>query len=511
MVAVHREVERKLTVDAGFTLPDLTTVDAVTSVRAHAPFTMRAVYFDTTERTLFRWRITMRRREGGSDAGWHVKLPVAGADASARDELRLPLGNAPADLVPAALVDIVSPLLRGLAVMPLVIVETTRTPHDLLDASGRIVAEVVDDAVRGIDVDSGQTIGAFREIEVEATDGDDDDALAVVDTVATLLAAHGAVPSSVSKAARLLGLATSGPADVPDLPLPGRHALAADVMSAVLARHVRHLLFADVAVRRDLPDSVHQMRVACRRLRSTLKAFRPLLDEQWADALREELKWMATELGAIRDTEVLLTHLDASADLLPPADAQRAREVINPWLQRRLSGARSGALAALRSDRHDWLIDDLVNAVHEPRALDAAYAPADEVLPGLLEESWKPLAKAMRRRDDSSSSADWHRARIKAKGARYVAEALAPVFGKPVKRLGQRLAEVTEVLGEHQDAVVAQDTLRELSAHADIDAAAAVALGMLAQVEFELEQDLRDDAAKPWKRARRAARQAGVQ
>ena len=510
MVAVHREVERKLTVDAEFTLPDLTSVDAVSSVRPHAPFTMRAVYFDTTERTLFRWRITMRRREGGADAGWHVKLPVAGADSSARDELRLPLGSASPDAVPAALVDIVSPLLRGLSVAPLVVVETTRTPYDLLDADGLVVAEVVDDAVRGIDVETGQVVGTFREIEVEAADGDDKTSVAVVDAVAALLAEHGAVPSSLSKAARLLGVATSGPADVPDLPIPGRQALAADVISAVLAMHVRHLLFADVAVRRDQPDAVHQMRVACRRLRSTLKAFRPLLDTEWADTLREELKWMATELGAIRDTEVLLMHLDAAADLLPPADAQHARAVIDPWLQRRLTAARSGALAALRSDRHDWLVDDLVSAVHEPRTVDAAYAPAAEVLPGLLAQAWTPLAKAMKRLRHDSDAADWHRARIKAKSARYVAEALAPVFGKPVRRLGKRLADVTEVLGEHQDAVVAQATLRELSTHSEVDAAAAVALGMLAQVEFEIEQDLRDDAVKPWKRAQRAARQAGV-
>ena len=81
--STHREVERKLRVHGLFDLPDLAALDLADSVRHHEPYVMRAVYHDTDSLALFRWGVTLRRREGGSDEGWHMKLPVAGADGSA--------------------------------------------------------------------------------------------------------------------------------------------------------------------------------------------------------------------------------------------------------------------------------------------------------------------------------------------------------------------------------------------------------------------------------------------
>ncbi|MSY98126.1 MAG: CYTH domain-containing protein, partial [Actinobacteria bacterium] len=80
--SVHREVERKLRVPAQFTLPDLVSSGVLTSWAPGGPFEMTAVYYDTPDLRLFRWRITLRRRVGGNDAGWHLKLPVAKADGS---------------------------------------------------------------------------------------------------------------------------------------------------------------------------------------------------------------------------------------------------------------------------------------------------------------------------------------------------------------------------------------------------------------------------------------------
>ena len=164
-ISTHREVERKLKVDEAFDLPDLTAAGVAASVEADEPFTLDAVYHDTADLTLFRWGITLRRREGGHDEGWHMKLPVAGADGSARDELRLPLDAGPVGSVPGAFVEVVAPLLRELPLSAVVTLSTERTPHVLIDAAGRELVEVVDDVVTVLR--DGRIVSVFREIEVD--------------------------------------------------------------------------------------------------------------------------------------------------------------------------------------------------------------------------------------------------------------------------------------------------------------------------------------------------------
>jgi len=130
----------------------------------------------------------------------------------------------------------------------------------------------------------------------------------------------------------------------------------------VIAEHTRQLLLADVGIRRGLPDSIHQMRVAARRLRSTLSAFKGLVDADQAQRLRGELAWIARELGAVRDLEVLLGRLiRQAAELSDPSDADVAAGVVRSELERRLDAAQSSALVALRSARHFDLVKDLID------------------------------------------------------------------------------------------------------------------------------------------------------
>jgi CHAD domain-containing protein len=505
----HREVERKLRVHGLFEMPDLADAGSGIATERHEPFTMLAVYHDTAQLTLFRWGITLRRREGGGDEGWHMKLPVAGADGSSRDEMRLPLDSGPVGAVPGAFVEVISPLLREQHLGAVITLSTERTPTILTGPDGHPLVEVVDDIVTVLH--EGRTVSVFREIEVEALDPEDPASLDTIDLVVRRLLDLGAEPSSVSKAASALGPRTAEPPDVPALSVPGPDGLAVDAIRAVLAQHVRHLLMADVGVRRDLPDSVHQMRVAARRLRSSLATFAPLLDADTATGLKEELKWVASELGAIRDTEVMLERLDAHAGDLPDvADVQRARAAIDPFLTGRLATARSSALAALRSDRHQQLVDDLMSAAIDPPVVDAAYTPCSESLFPLVSRTWARLDKAIARLDLDGPSTPWHLARIKAKRARYAAESVAAIFGKDMQRLAARLADVTELLGDHQDAHVAQTIIRELAAHADTDGATGLSLGLLHSYESEVEIIDRLRFADLWPGVRRSARKAGV-
>ena len=125
----------------------------------------------------------------------------------------------------------------------------------------------------------------------------------------------------VSKTARALGPLASAEPDVAQ-PHPTRpQDPAGEVVQAHIARNVRALILQDVRVRRGLPDAVHQMRVAARRIRSGLKVFTPLVDPDWSEHLRSELQWVASTLGEIRDREVL------EVRLLGPRPARRPESV----------------------------------------------------------------------------------------------------------------------------------------------------------------------------------------
>ena len=503
---VHREVERKLRVPAQFTFPDLVSSGVITSWTPGNPFEMTAVYYDTPELRLFRWRITLRRRVGGDDAGWHLKLPVAKADESSRDEVRLPLDAGAPGVVPATLADIVSPLVRDSQLLPVVTVTTMRTPYLVSDSNGTSVIEIVDDQVV-VSETANQTTTSFREIEVEALDAEDQGSLALMDIIASAFIGAGAIPGSTSKAASALGARATSPPDIPIIAMTTREGVAIDAIRSMIGDHARHLLFADVGVRRDTEDSVHQMRVAARRLRSTLRTFGPLLEADWTSTLTEELAWMAQELGAIRDTEVLLKRLVKDATVLDPSD-ELAPSAITAWLNARLKSARAGALAALRSDRHEYLLEDLVAAAREPQVLDDAYLPCEEVLPNLVSREWSALRKSVSGLQIDTPSPAWHRARIKAKRARYAVEAVSPIFGPAAAAFGRALADVTEVLGDHQDTYIAQHLLLELSGKSG--GPTAFMLGRLYAYEVDREMDYRDDFVKLWPQVRKAAKNSGL-
>lgn len=505
--ATHREIERKFRVHGLFELPDLRAEGCAPLALVGAPFEMSAVYHDTDELTLFRWGITLRRREGGKDEGWHMKLPVPGADGSTRDELHLDLAAGSVGSVPGAFVEVVSPLLHELPLAPVLNLSTVRTPIVLQDADGADLVEVVDDVVT-IRHD-GRVVSVFREIEVELLDTSSA-ATEILECVSRLLLRLGAEPSSVSKAASALGPRTAEPPDVPPFPYPAPDGLAVDAIRAVLTQHVRHLLLADVAVRRDLPDSVHQMRVAARRLRSSLTTFAPLLDPDACMEMRDDLRWLASELGAIRDTEVMKDRLDEHCDALAPDDAERCRAIIDPQLDTRMAAARSSALAALRSDRHQQLIDDLMEAAVSPPVTTAAFQPCSVALPPLLRRTWRRLSRSIAALDLDGPSAPWHEARIKAKRARYSAEALEEVFGRSMRKLADALAEVTEVLGDHQDAHVAQTLLRELASQSAVDGTTGLSLGLLHAFETTVEFEDRQRFRQIWPDVRRRARAAGA-
>jgi len=484
------EVERKYDVGADTSMPDLGGLADVAGVTQDR-YELDATYFDTDDLRLRAAGVTLRRRTGGSDAGWHLKLPY-GAD---REEVRL--DGETAAQVPGALHALVRARTRQRELLPVARLTTTRTVRRLVTSGGRVLVEVADDVVVGRAADSEGDV-SWREWEVELVDGDP----AVLDVVERVLLAAGASPSgSGSKVARVLG---RRPVAAGQEPWWARRAVssskvtAGGVLQAHLREQVEELIARDPQVRRDLPDALHKMRVATRRLRSALSTFRPLLDRARTEPMREELRWLAGVLGEVRDTEVMharLTALVAAQDpdlVVGPVQAR-----VDEVLSARYRAAHEQVLTQLEGPRYLALLDALDALVAEPPLLPLARERARDILPGLVLRAWKRLDRAMVHAQAASGEEQdllLHEARKDAKKARYAAEGVASAYGKPATAYAKAVTRLQEVLGEHQDGVVTRAVLRELAELAQAAGESAFTYGRL----HALEQARADQAAAQW-------------
>ncbi|MFE7412201.1 CYTH and CHAD domain-containing protein [Streptomyces laurentii] len=452
-----REIERKYEATGETRLPDLTRAKGVATVRPHGVTALDAVYYDTADLRLAADSLTLRRRTGGADAGWHLKFPVA---AGVRDEIRAPLS----DTLPRSLAGLLRSRVRTTPVHPVVRLRSRRDVHHLHAADGALLAEVSVDTVHAERLAgcSGRT-AEWTEIEVELADDADP---AVLDAVEKRLAKAGVVPSSApSKLARALA-ETGAPAPAP--PPPDDLHTAGTAVLAYVRRQADALVRLDPAVRRDLPDAVHRMRVACRRLRSTLRTYGKVLDRTVTDPLGAELRWLAGELGAARDLEVLDERLLAALDALPrDLVTGPAHRRLKAWAATHGAGSRRRALDALDSPRHLALLTRIDALLTDPPLLPAAHRDAREVLREAVLRDHRRLAHrvehALALTPGPERDHALHDARKAAKRARYAAEAAAPVLGKPARRLVRRMKRLQDCLGDHQDSVVARAALADLA------------------------------------------------
>ncbi|MGB2840021.1 MAG: CYTH and CHAD domain-containing protein [Actinomycetes bacterium] len=491
------EVERKLTVPEAFAIDDvleaLSTIGEITVERRRF---LNAAYYDTDDFRLARSRVTLRRRTGGNDSGWHLKLPPLDLLSDAREEQVLPLSAGRPGRVPAPLAQAVVALTAGAPLLPLATQQTRRTPYVVHTSSGRPGVEIVDDRVS---ITEGAQAGMeYREIEVEVLG-----AAELLESVVAVLMDAGAAPSrSQSKGIKaLVGDAPLAPLiEIGSRPRPKQPA------SEAVRHHVRTQVAAivtqDQRLRRHLPDSVHQYRVAARRLRSVLQAFGPLVDDTWARALRTELGWIANVLSQSRDREVLEARLIKAVRSLPPEiDGAAALMAIQKHLDAELAEANSTIAAALASPRYAALMATLHAAADAPPTTALADGKSSKVLPPLADASWRKLAKQGRRLNNELEGHDdhWHRTRITAKRARYTVEACVPVFGGPAKKFAKQLAQVTELLGEHQDAAIAADLALQLSSKTR-GSRAPFALGALYAQQRDLVAQTRREFIDIWPR-----------
>ncbi len=486
------ERELKFTPGPTFRMPDLTTAGPGITIEPADTLRLQAVYFDTADLRLARAGSSLRFR---NDDGWTVKHKVSGDVVLVRSETHL--GGEAGD-PPEGAVDLVRALIRRDPLVLAARLNTVRHRVVVRDRDGAQLAELVDDEVSVLD--GARLAARFRELEVEFTDLAEPP---LIEAVARQLRAAGAgKPEQIPKIVRALGPRALDP---PDLVAPPRLDFAStplEVLRATVATSTARLIAHDPAVRVGTdPEGVHQARVATRRLRSDLRTFGSVVDPEWNASLRSELQWLGQLLGAVRDTDVLLERLDARLETLPPGDLDAGKHLLE-WLYDHRTRARDELLVAMRSERYDGLLDQLIAAAR-------AIPPADDgsdfdlELGDLVRKPWRKLRRAVEALGDDPPDEALHAVRIRAKRCRYAAEAVAPAVGRAAKRFAQAVEALQEVLGEHQDAVVAARWVRTHAADGGGRVDRAFVAGELAGLEDVAARASRAAWPAAWAEARR--------
>jgi CHAD domain-containing protein len=270
-------------------------------------------------------------------------------------------------------------------------------------------------------------------------------------------------------------------------------------LRALLERQYAQVLRHDPGVRLDLDaEDVHAMRVATRRARAVLRAARPMLDRSWSEPLRDELQWLGSALGRRRDLDVLIGHLEERIEELEQPERTAAAAIVQ-LLARERETAQAIAVDTLRSDRYFALLDQLEAAARGPRVRRGEVS-----LRKLARKEFRRLRTAAEELGPSSSDEDLHRARILGKRARYTAELAEAEVGEPARVVVKRAKVLQDVLGAHQDAIVAEGRLRGLLAEIE-SPGAAFAAGRLVERERERRREARAALPTAWRKLDRAA------
>jgi CHAD domain-containing protein len=483
----HTEVERKFDVVESTVSPSFEGLSAVARVERAPVQHLEAVYFDTPGHDLARRRITLRRRTGGPDAGWHLKLP-AGPDA--RTEVRAPLGDDDG-AVPESLKDVVLAIVRDRPLAPVARISTERTVDVLYGIDGSPIAEFSDDKVTASA--GGGDEQQWREWELELAEGASPELL---DRLANRLLDAGAVPAGHgSKLARVL--ASDAAEDDKTATKP------ADPIHRAVAEQVEQLIAWDRAVRADVYDSVHQMRVTTRKIRSLLQASEGAFGISKDAWVLEELRQLAAVLGVARDAEVLAERYEKALDELPDELVRGPiRERLVEGAKRRYKSGLRRAVAAMRSERYFRLLDALEGLVAAEPAPVAAGEQAETTIDAAYKRVRKAAKNAAKAAADEERDEALHRIRKGAKRLRYTAAATG------ADEVSERAKQIQTLLGDHQDSVVSRTHLSQQAEAAHAAGEDTFTYGLLYAREDQLAQDARQQLDKALSKLKKAVRKA---
>jgi CHAD domain-containing protein len=467
MAGQYLERERKFDVASDFSLPEFPGSQ-------HEAHDLCATYYDTDDALLQARGVTLRRRVGGPDDGWHLKAP----HPDGRIELHVDPGPTSP---PPELVTLTRGLRLGRPLHEQALLRTRRDAYQLHTVDGELLAEIADDRVEA--TTTTEDSSSWREIEIELGPAGTAE---THDELSDRLTAAGATPSEHgSKLARAVGEPVQRPS------LAGVGGLVDDYLQTQYER----LAWGDLRMRQG-ENAVHKTRVAVRRTRSTLRIFAALFDQGRADHFDDELSWYADELGRVRDLDVIRRNL--LADLTSEPDVlitKRAGDGLLRILEARRDRAGQRLRTVLDGERYGALLKQVdawrrqapmtAEARADRKSVDAFVRRAQK-------KSDKRLARARSSADDTADAA-FHRARKAAKRTRYAAELARPELGKSAKRVAKSHEKRQDALGALQDHVMLVSTLQDVASTEADSTDIAFLCGVLAGRHSKAQTDVRAD------------------
>jgi CHAD domain-containing protein len=468
--AVQSTVEReiKLAVDDHFRLPHLPGIPLPRRL-------LTSTYYDTSQYDLARAGITLRHRVERGKQAWQLKLPLI------KDRQEIEMVDRQS-IPPTTFRDLLFLHLGRRRLVPVATLRVWRTGvrvrKDKID-----IADVTLDQVSVLK--NGAVLQRFRELEIEQVNGTSS---TLPDLERQLRRAGAGNHDGRPKLFRALAL----PASAPDAP-PPQDAPVVDHLKWALAQHVRWLLAHDPGTRLGAEnESLHQMRMATRRLRAILRAAQPVLVPEWAVSLENELSWVGELLGPARDLDVQILYFHDEAAALDARDRKPLAQFV-AHLQTQRETVQHVLLSELKSARYLDLIRRLQQAAQDPAVVGTTIA-----LSALAKSAFKKLRKAIQRLGSSPINARLHEIRIKTKRARYAAQLAEPTVGKSATRFINKARVVQDVLGMHQDAIQAEAHVRAFLKQSTSVRAAFVA-GRMVERQRERRERARKKMRTLWK------------
>jgi len=499
----HLEIERTYDLPEGGALPDLIGVGSITATDHQEPFALDATYWDTERYDLVASRVTVRRRTGGPDAGWHIKRS---ASDTVRHEQHFPLTE-DADAVPDEVLAALFTERRGRALRPVVHIATTRTVTRLLDEDDEQVAELADDLVTAqrLDADAPATPRTWREVEVEAVAGVDEQvAHELFAALDGRFAAVGAAPAAVaSKLARGLAGAPAPRLQTADKPEKGT---AARALAKQLKKLRAALLAQEAQLRSGGPADLRETARTALGIAAVLGSYRPAFaGTAAADRAAEAADGLAAVTARAALADYLVERLPYASspaqDLL--VDTMTRERVLAATRERR-AVAVAEVLAFLHAEPYLELLDALDDGVERPAPTDWALRSPKRVAQDVSAVE-KPRVRrlvqtAVGEEDDSlgllDREATERAATEEAWRAATRARAAMDVLGDDAfpHALWKRIGDAADVLTERVRSLHALDVLRVHSGIAERGGEGTFGYGVLAGDRVRLAEDSYDQA-----------------